>query len=476
MNKKERNNTRLYRLYIGNSNWVTLPQKTTDDLNAIFQKGEATRYEISPGLYFDILPNDVDCNSKNTDLCRLMRADLSYEQQQQKDDDDEEEDQECVQQQLLSSFVKKLLESQGTMDAFPPTKKTDEPLPRVLDLSTHRHLSLVPTPPLGTYGRRPSSSTGNATGTKTSSLGLSSGMHHQGSGNSNRKRKGGGGVSSSPGRRQQGLNNQRKAAAAAAAKQAERAMMEEENNKAMLTTMMKEHELTHGTAGAAATTSLSPMTAHDDAYPFYGMGMQQHTHEQHHPSPFSSVMLSRYERDLLPPLPSLHSRENQYSHWSPSAHHYYQRQQQQAHSPIMFHGGGGGGGNGDDHYHGILDAHNPWMSPQQEATTTGADNTDDSYFNKPNYMVAAAAAAAANFSPFPNDAATEAPTSSQQQQHYHPDPPPPPQQSPTASHETLLSQDGTTTATTTTSFPFLQPGIHVVQQQQTLSEDGPRSI
>lgn len=459
MNKKERNNTRLYRLYIGNSNWVTLPQKTTDDLNAIFQKGEATRYEISPGLYFDILPNDVDCNSKNTDLCRLMRADLSYEQQQ-KDDD---EDQECVQQQLLSSFVKKLLESQGTMDAFPPTKKTDEPLPRVLDLPTHRHLSLVPTPPLGTYGRRPPSSTsGNisATGTKaSSSFGLSSG-----SGNSNRKRKGGG--LSSPGRRQRGMNSsQRKAAAV---KQAERAMMEEENNKAMLTTMIKEHELTHGTPAGAATTSLSPMTAHDDAYPFYGMGMQQqHTHEQHHPSPFPSVMLSRYERELLPPLPSLHSRESQYSHWSPSAHHYYQRQQQQAHSPIMFHGGNGG----DDHYHGILDAHNPWMSPQQETTTTAnADNTEDHYFNKPSYMVAAAAAAA-SFSPFPNDV-TEAPASSQQQ-HYHPDQPPP-AQSPTASHETLLSQDATTT--TATSFPFLQPGIHVVQQQQTLSEDGPRSI
>ncbi|KAI7876902.1 hypothetical protein K492DRAFT_198162 [Lichtheimia hyalospora FSU 10163] len=461
MNKKERNNTRLFRLYIGNSNWVTLSQKTTDDLNAIFQKGEATRYEISPGLYFDILPNDVDCNSKNTDLCRLMRADLSYEQQQS---DDSEEDQECVQQQLLSSYVKKLLESQGTMDAFPPIKKADEPLPRVLDLPTHRHLSLVPTPPLGTYGRRPSSAAGNtnttnAAGTKVSTLGLSSSGIHQGSGNSNRKRKG----VSSPGRRQRGMN-QRKAA-----KQAEREM--EEENKAMLTTMiMKEHEL----AQAAATTSLSPLTAHE-VYPFYGMGMQP-TNEHQHPSHISSAMLSRYERELLPPLLSLHSRESQYSHWSPSTHHYYQRQQ--PNSPIMFHGG-----NGDDHYHSILDAHNPWMSPQQETTTADHSIADDHYFNKPNYMVAAAAAAA-NFSSFSNAAANTTTSSSHEtptpsQQHY-PDPPPPPPppphsscQSPAASHETILSQD----ATAGTSFPFLQPGIHAVQQQQqTMSEDGHRSI
>lgn len=421
MNKKERHNTRLFRLYIGNSNWVTLPQKTTDDLNAIFQKGEATRYEISPGLYFDILPNDVDCNSKNTDLCRLMRADLSYEP-------NDDEDQECVQQQLLSSFVKKLLESQGTMDAFPPTKKMDEPLPRVLDLPTHRHLSLVPTPPLGTYGRRPSSSTAS----KTSEM-------HQGSGNSHRKRKG---AVASPSRRQRGGMSQRKAA-----KQAEREM---EEQKTMLM-MMKEHDLV-----TATTTSLSPMTAHD-AYPFYGMGVQP-THEQQ--QPLSSVMLSRYERELLPPLASLHSRESQYADWSSTTHHYYQRQQQQQqqHSPIMLQHGG------DDHYHGILDAHNPWMSPQQQETTHS--NTEDHYFNKPNYMVAAAAAAT-NFSPFANTATSEA--------HYNQDPPPHSSgQSPTVSHETIISQQDATT----TTIPFLQPGtagIHVMQQQ-TLSEDGHRSI
>lgn len=420
MNKKERHNTRLFRLYIGNSNWVTLPQKTTDDLNAIFQKGEATRYEISPGLYFDILPNDVDCNSKNTDLCRLMRADLSYEP-------NDDEDQECVQQQLLSSFVKKLLESQGTMDAFPPTKKMDEPLPRVLDLPTHRHLSLVPTPPLGNYGRRPSSSTGSKT----------SEMHQGSAGNSHRKRKGA--VVASPSRRQRGGMSQEKAA-----KQAEREM---EEQKTMLM-MMKEHDLV-----TATTTSLSPMTAHD-AYPFYGMGVQP-THEQQ--QPLSSVMLSRYERELLPPLASLHSRESQYADWSPTTHHYYQRQQQQQqqHSPIMLQHGG------DDHYHGILDAHNPWMSPQQQETTHS--NTEDHYFNKPNYMVAAAAAAT-NFSPFANTATSEA--------HYNQDHSS--GQSPTVSHETIISQQDATT----TTIPFLQPGtagIHVVQQQ-TLSEDGHRSI
>ncbi|KAL0087665.1 hypothetical protein J3Q64DRAFT_1832976 [Phycomyces blakesleeanus] len=65
-----------YRLYIGNGNWINLGQETTRELLAIYAKGVATRFELVPGLAIDILPNDVDCNSKNTDLPMLMRADL----------------------------------------------------------------------------------------------------------------------------------------------------------------------------------------------------------------------------------------------------------------------------------------------------------------------------------------------------------------------------------------------------------------
>ncbi|KAI8138574.1 hypothetical protein BJV82DRAFT_582741 [Fennellomyces sp. T-0311] len=136
MLRKKALESRRYRLYIGNGNWVNLTQEATDDLNEIYKAGTATRYELAPGLFLDILPNDVDCNSKNTDLARLMRVDLYYEN----------ENEEQVQQRL-SKYVKSLLEKQGTIDAFPPVKKPDDKLPRVTALPTHRHLSMVPTPP-----------------------------------------------------------------------------------------------------------------------------------------------------------------------------------------------------------------------------------------------------------------------------------------------------------------------------------------
>ncbi|KAI9491445.1 hypothetical protein BDB00DRAFT_874338 [Zychaea mexicana] len=128
--------SRLFRLYIGNGNWVSLTREVTDDLSEIYKNGKATRYELAPGLLLDILPNDVDCNSKNTDLACLMRVDLCYE-------NDNEEDT----QQLLSKYVKGRLEQQGIIDAFPPTRKSDDQLPIVTSLPTHRHLSMVPMPP-----------------------------------------------------------------------------------------------------------------------------------------------------------------------------------------------------------------------------------------------------------------------------------------------------------------------------------------
>ncbi|KAI8377856.1 uncharacterized protein BYT42DRAFT_546481 [Radiomyces spectabilis] len=125
---------RLGTLFIcSNGNWVNLSPEATRDLLQIYETGVATRYQLTAGLCIDILPNDVDCNSKNTDLPRLMRADLCYT------------DGEHQTHQQLSSFVKDLLESQGIMDAFPPVKPGDA-LPKITDLEPHRHLSLVPTP------------------------------------------------------------------------------------------------------------------------------------------------------------------------------------------------------------------------------------------------------------------------------------------------------------------------------------------
>ncbi|ORZ17337.1 hypothetical protein BCR42DRAFT_437396 [Absidia repens] len=155
-----------FRIYLGKSNWVNLNPQATSDLKAIYQKGKPTRYKLAPGLFIDILPRDVDCNSKTTELPRLMRADLCY------DDDDEgniaaqikaknatnqdatamssssstlAERQEAVQQNL-SRFIKAELEKQGIVDAFPPIDPGQELLPQVSTLAPHRHLGLVPAP------------------------------------------------------------------------------------------------------------------------------------------------------------------------------------------------------------------------------------------------------------------------------------------------------------------------------------------
>ncbi|KAI7871662.1 hypothetical protein BDF14DRAFT_1878501 [Spinellus fusiger] len=128
-------NVYCYRLYIGNGNWINLSQETTRDLQAIYEKGVATRFELAPGVAIDILPNDVDCNSKNTDLPMLMRADLSVDPDKAIADTS----------QALSSYIKELLEKQGIIDVFPPTKPGN-PLPSATAIATHRHLSMVPTP------------------------------------------------------------------------------------------------------------------------------------------------------------------------------------------------------------------------------------------------------------------------------------------------------------------------------------------
>ncbi|KAI9274693.1 hypothetical protein BDA99DRAFT_533310 [Phascolomyces articulosus] len=138
--------SRLFRLYIGNGNWVNLTREVTEELREIYEKGKATRYELSPGLFFDILPNDVDCNSKNTDLAYLMRVDLCYNQESN-DNNGGGSNSEEETQQRLSKYIKNQLEQQGIIDAFPPTKKSDDKLPRVTALPSHRHLSMVPTPP-----------------------------------------------------------------------------------------------------------------------------------------------------------------------------------------------------------------------------------------------------------------------------------------------------------------------------------------
>ncbi|KAI7874528.1 hypothetical protein K492DRAFT_199902 [Lichtheimia hyalospora FSU 10163] len=148
--KKHRLQQRHYRLYIGNGNWVTLPDHITNDLLDIYERGVAARYHVAPGLAFDIIPNDMDCNSRNASLPKLMRVDLCYEGA---------DDSNAVQEHL-SRWIKHVLEAQGTVDAFPPPssdRKENEPstsLPRVMSLDPHRHLHLVPSLPLSVAGRR----------------------------------------------------------------------------------------------------------------------------------------------------------------------------------------------------------------------------------------------------------------------------------------------------------------------------------
>lgn len=127
------NNKSCYRLYAGHGNWINLDLKTTQELLDIFQKGIPCRYQLSAGLFIDIIPHDVDCNSKNIDMFGLMRADLVYESQVV----------EPHVQQSMSHYIRSLLDDQGIIDAFPPLR-SGENLPIITSLPTHRHLSLVP--------------------------------------------------------------------------------------------------------------------------------------------------------------------------------------------------------------------------------------------------------------------------------------------------------------------------------------------
>lgn len=127
------NNKSCYRLYAGHGNWINLDSKTTQELLDIFQKGAPCRYQLSAGLFIDIIPHDVDCNSKNIDMFGLMRADLVYESQAV----------ENHVQQLMSHYIRSLLDDQGIIDAFPPLR-SGEDLPIITSVPAHRHLSLVP--------------------------------------------------------------------------------------------------------------------------------------------------------------------------------------------------------------------------------------------------------------------------------------------------------------------------------------------
>ncbi|KAI8344557.1 hypothetical protein BC941DRAFT_508098 [Chlamydoabsidia padenii] len=133
-----------FRLYLGKGNWMNLGSKITADLKAIYEQGVPTRYNLAPGLAIDILPNDVDCNSKTTELPNLMRADLCYDQGDDSTSNDAGRQEATLQN--LSRFVKSALENQGIVDAFPHTD-AGQPLPHVYDLAPHRHLNLVPTQP-----------------------------------------------------------------------------------------------------------------------------------------------------------------------------------------------------------------------------------------------------------------------------------------------------------------------------------------
>ncbi|KAL9545605.1 hypothetical protein MBANPS3_007073 [Mucor bainieri] len=140
-------NKSCYRLYAGHGNWINLNAKTTQDLLNIFAKGEPCRYQLAAGLFIDIIPNDVDCNSRNIAMVGLMRADLVYEPQMM----------ENHVQQLMSHYVRSLLDDQGIIDAFPPLRQGED-LPIITSLPTHRHLSLVPSV-VGAVRRGPKSTT-----------------------------------------------------------------------------------------------------------------------------------------------------------------------------------------------------------------------------------------------------------------------------------------------------------------------------
>ncbi|KAI7875059.1 uncharacterized protein EV154DRAFT_577909 [Mucor mucedo] len=156
------NNKSCYRLYAGHGNWINLDLKTTQDLLDIFQKGIPCRYQLSAGLFIDIIPHDVDCNSKNIDMFGLMRADLVYESQVV----------ETHVQQLMSHYIRSLLDDQGIIDAFPPLR-SGEDLPIITSLPTHRHLSLVPSV-VGAVRRGPKPSLYKSTDSSSALLSSSS--------------------------------------------------------------------------------------------------------------------------------------------------------------------------------------------------------------------------------------------------------------------------------------------------------------
>jgi hypothetical protein len=131
------NTKSCYRLYAGHGNWINLSYNTTQDLLEIFRKGQPCRYQLCSDLFIDIIPNDVDCNSKNIDMFGLMRADLVYSTA------DEEEGGANTTQKIMSHYIKSLLEEQGIIDAFPPPSRSQD-LPIITSIPTHRHLSLVP--------------------------------------------------------------------------------------------------------------------------------------------------------------------------------------------------------------------------------------------------------------------------------------------------------------------------------------------
>ncbi|KAG1137082.1 hypothetical protein G6F37_009895 [Rhizopus arrhizus] len=126
------NLNRAYCLYIGHGNCINLSVKTTRDLLNILKSGVLTRYQLAPGLFIDIIPHNVDLNSRNIDMQVLMRADLVYESTE-----------ENAVQKITTEFVRDSLNKQGITDLFPPIEYDEESL-AITSLPTHKHLSLVP--------------------------------------------------------------------------------------------------------------------------------------------------------------------------------------------------------------------------------------------------------------------------------------------------------------------------------------------
>lgn len=126
------NLNRAYCLYTAYGNWINLSVKTTSDLLDIFKSGAPTRHQLAPGLFIDIIPQNVDLNSGNIDIQGLMHADLVYESTE-----------ENAVQKIMTEFARDSLNKQGITDLFPPIEYDEESLV-ITSLPTHKHLSLVP--------------------------------------------------------------------------------------------------------------------------------------------------------------------------------------------------------------------------------------------------------------------------------------------------------------------------------------------